>query len=132
MARTQDIISGLPPILAQFSGLKSLTLFSKNRSDAMHTVPDPRVLAAGWHTTCASLESVTLGGATYVHNRGRGWVTLRDLAELLAAREQSLQQCAAEMCKHGAALEEGRRHGLPPSELGVEQKGGASVVAITA
>lgn len=132
-AHTQDILSGLPPILAQFSGLRSLTLFSKNRSDAMHAVSDPRVLAAGWHTTCASLESVTLAGATYVHSRGRGWVTLRDLAELLAAREQSLQQCAAEMCKHGVALEEGRRvHDFPPSELGVGRKGGASVVATTA
>ena len=99
----------------------------------MHTVPDPRVLAAGWHTTCASLESVTLAGATYVHNRGRDWVTMRDLAELLAAREQSLQQCAAaEMCKRGA-LEEGRRvHSLSRSELGVEHKGGASAVAISA
>jgi len=93
----------------------------------MHTVPDPRVLAAGWQATCASLESVTLAGATYVHNRGRGWVTLRDLAELLAAREQSLQQCAAEMCKRGAALEEGRR--VHPSELGVGRKGGAVVAA---
>jgi hypothetical protein len=96
----------------------------------MHTVPDPRVLAAGWQATCASLESVTLAGATYVHNQGRGWVTQRDLAELLAAREQSLQQCAAEMYKHGAALEEGRRvHELAPPELGVGRKGGASVVA---
>jgi hypothetical protein len=99
----------------------------------MHAVSDPRVLAAGWHTTSTSLESVTLAGATYVHSRGRGWVTLRDLAELLAAREQSLQQCAAEMCKHGVALEEDRRvHDFPPSELGVGRKGGASVVAITA
>lgn len=123
----------MPPILAQFSDLKSLTLFSKNRSDALHTAPDSRTLVASWHATCTSLESVTLVGATYVHNKCLGWVTLRDLAERLTAREQSLQHRAAEHCKREAALEDGSRrvHSLTP-EHGVEREGGAPFVAITA
>ena len=132
-AHSQDILSGLPPILAQFSDLKSLTLFSKNRSDALHTIADSRTLVASWHDTCASLESVTLVGATYVHNNCLGWVTLRDLAERLMACEQPLQHRAAEQCKREAVLEEGSRHvhSLTP-ERGVDREGGASFVAITA
>jgi hypothetical protein len=76
---------------------------------------------------------VTLVGTTLVHNRCYGWVTLRDLAELLTAREQSLQHRAGELCKHEVVvLDEGRwGHGLSP-ELGVDREGGASVVAVTA
>jgi hypothetical protein len=84
---------------------------------------------ATWHTACASLESVTLADAAYVHNRCCGWVTRE---QLLTARGQLLQHRAAELCKREAALEEGRRvHGFAP-ELGVEREGGASIVAITA
>jgi hypothetical protein len=88
---------------------------------------------AAWHAACTSLESVTLVGTTLVHNRCYGWVTLRDLAELLTAREQSLQHRAVELCKREVVVvDEGRRgHGLSP-ELGVDREGGASVVAITA
>ena len=122
----------MPPILAQFSGLRSLNLFTKKRSDALHTASDPHTLVASWHATCTSLESVTLVGATYVHNKCFGWVTLRDLAERLTKREQSLQHRAAEMCKREVALEEGRGvHSLTP-EHGVEREGGASFVAVTA
>ena len=130
---TQDILSGLPPILAQFSNLKSLTLFSKNKYDALHAAAGTRTLVAAWHAACTSLESVTLGGTTFVHNRCYGWVALRDLAELLSGREQSLQHRAAgELCKRDVVLDEGRRsHGLSP-ELGVDREGGASVVAISA
>ena len=131
--RIQEILSGLPPILAQFSNLKSLTLFSKNKSDALHAAAGTRTLVAAWHAACTSLESVTLVGTTLVHNRCYGWVTLRDLAELLTAREQSLQHRAVELCKREVVVvDEGRRgHGLSP-ELGVDREGGASVVAITA
>jgi hypothetical protein len=100
----------------------------------LHATADPRTMVASWHTACASLESVTLAGATYVNNRSRGWITLRDLArvELLTHREQSLQHRSAEVCKRETKLEEGRHmHGLKP-ELGVEREGGATVVAITA
>jgi len=133
----QDVLSGLPRILAQFSGLRSLMLFSKNKSDALHTAAGTCTHVAAWHAACASLESVTLVGATYVHNRSHGWVTPRDHAELLlAAREQPLQLRASEVCKREAALDEVRRvHGpASPSELGVARGcgGGASVVAITA
>jgi hypothetical protein len=132
-AHTQDILSGLPPILAQFSGLRSLNLFSKNRCDALHTAADPHTLVASWHATCTSLESVTLVSSTYVHNKCFGWVTLRDLAERLTKREQSLQHRAAEMCKREAGPEEGGRrvHSLTP-EHGVERDGSGSFVAVTA
>lgn len=130
----------MPPILSRFTALKSLTLFSKNKCDALHAAASTRTLAAKWHTTCASLESVTLAGATYVHNRSHDWVSLRDLAELPAAREQSLQHHAADLCKREASLDDERRavegarepvHGLAP-ELSVQREGGASVVAIAA
>jgi hypothetical protein len=131
--RTQDILTGLPPILAQFSDLKSLTLFSKNKSDALQAVASARTLATAWHAACSSLESVTLVGTTLVHNRRYGWVTSRELAELRMAREQSLQHRTGELCKREVVLDDGRQgHGLSP-ELGVDREGGASsVVAITA
>ena len=130
--RTQDILLGLPPILAQFSNLKSLALFSKNKSDALHAADSTRTLATAWHAACASLESVTLVGTTLVHNRSYGWVTLRELAELRTAREQSsLQHRTGELCKREVVPHDGLRNlGLSP-ELGVEE-GSASVVAITA
>jgi hypothetical protein len=131
---TQDILSGLPPILAQFSDLKSLTLFSKNKSDALQAAASTRTLATAWHAACSSLESVTLVGTTLVHNRCYGWVTMRELAELRMAREQSLRHRAGsgELCKREVVLDDGRqRHGLSP-ELGVDREGSASVVAITA
>jgi hypothetical protein len=123
----------LPPILAQFSNLKSLTLFSKNKSDALQAAASTqRTLATAWHAACSSLESVTLVGTTLVHNRCYGWVTLRELAELRMAREQSLQHRAGELCKREVVLDDGRQiHGLSP-ELGVDREGSASVVAITA
>jgi len=129
----QDILSGLPPILAQFSNLKSLTLFSKNKYDALRAALSARTLATAWHAACLSLESVTLVGTTLVHNRSYGWVTLRELAELRTA--QSLQHRAGELCKREVVLDaiDGRQgHGLSP-ELGVDREGSASsVVAITA
>jgi len=135
---TDDVLSGLPRILGQFSGLKSLMLFSKNKSDALHVAAGKCTHVAAWHAACASLERVTLVDATYVHNRSYGWVTPRDHAELqLAAREQPLQLRAAETCKREAALDEVRRvHGSASSELGAERgcggRASASVVAITA
>jgi hypothetical protein len=116
--------------LAQFSNLKSLTLFSKNKSDALQAAASTRTLATAWHAACSSLESVTLVGTTLVHNRSHGWVTLRELAELPMAREQSLQHRTGELCKHEVVLDDG--HGLSP-ELGVDREGSpSSVVAITA
>jgi len=75
---------------------------------------------------------VTLVGITLVHNPCFGWVTLRELAELRMAREQSLQHRTGELCKREVVLDDGRQsHGLSP-ELGVDREGSASVVAITA
>lgn len=130
----QDILSGLRPILSQFSNLKSLTLFSKNKSDALQAAASTRTLATAWHAACSSLESVTLLGTTLVHNRCYGgWFTSHELAELQMAREKSVQHRAGEQCKREVALEDGRPcHSLPP-ELCVDREGSASsVVAITA
>jgi hypothetical protein len=131
----QDILSGLPPILAQFSNLKSLTLFSKNKYDALRAALSARTMATAWHAACSSLESVTVADTTLVHNRScGGWVTLRELAELRMAREQSLQHRAGELCKREVVLDaiDGRQgQGLSP-ELGVDREGSASFVAITA
>ena len=133
MKRTQDILSGLPPILAQFSDLKSLTLFSKNKSDALQAAASMRTLATAWHAACSSLESVTLMGTTLVHDRCYGWATMRELAELRTTREQSLRHRAGELCKREVVVDDDRQgHGLSP-ELGVDlPEGSASVVAITA
>jgi len=136
---TNDILAGLPPILSQFAGLKSLTLFSKNNSDALHVAASLRTLAATWRATCVSLECVTFADATYVHHQSHGWVTPRDLAELLTVREQSLQHHTVELCKQEVALDYERRvvkgtresTRVLTSEL-LQRQGGASVVTIAA
>jgi hypothetical protein len=95
-----------------------------------------RPLAATWHATCVSLESVTFADATYVHHESHGWVTPRDLAELLTVREQALH--AVEPCKREVTLDyerravQGTRESIRvlTSELGLQ--GGASVVTIAA
>ena len=132
----QDILSGLPHILSRFTGLRSVVLFSKNRYDALHTAARSRALAEVWHARCSSLESVTLPGATYVHDRNYGWITPRGLAEMLEACEQPPQphrRCAAESWKQE----------LPPPPQGDRKRvllygfksdlgSGASVVAVAA
>jgi hypothetical protein len=131
---TDDILSGLPPILSRFTSLRSVVLFSKNRYDALHTAARSCALAEAWHARCSSLESVTLPGATYVHNGNYGWITPRGLAELLETGEPSPQphrRCAAES------------HEAPPLPRGDKERvlrcgfkpdlgSGASVVAVTA
>lgn len=129
---TDDILSGLPPILSRFTGLRSVVLFSKNRYDALHTAAGSRALAEAWHAHCSSLESVTLPGATYVHHRNYGWNTPRDLAELLETREQPTQPqhyaAAAAQGEKGRVLLRGFK-----SDLGMERNGsGASMVAVAA
>ncbi|KAI0268627.1 hypothetical protein BC834DRAFT_932741 [Gloeopeniophorella convolvens] len=132
---TDDLLAGLPPILSQFPALKSLMLFSKNRQDALHTAASPHALAA----SCTSLERVVLPGATYVHNRRHGWVTLRDLAELLAKREHALAGRGAELHKREPTLGEGqwvlqgRERRLDEEMKGLQvELGGPSVVAVGA
>lgn len=121
----------MPSILSRFTGLRSVVLFSKNRCDALHTAARSRALAETWHARCSSLESVTLPGATYTHNRNYGWNTPRGLAELLETREQPSQplRCAA------AAQGDQERVLLCgyKSDLGMERNGsGASMVVAVA
>ncbi|KAI9461226.1 hypothetical protein BJY52DRAFT_1260140 [Lactarius psammicola] len=130
---TDDILSGLPPILSRFTGLSSVVLFSKNRYDALHTAAGSRALAEAWHAHCSSLERVTLPGATYVHNRNYGWITPRDLAELLETCEQPPlpQHCAAAAATQG---NQGRvfLRGFK-SDIAMERNAsGVSVVAVAA
>ncbi|KAI9442419.1 hypothetical protein H4582DRAFT_2072979 [Lactarius indigo] len=128
---TDDILSGLPPILSRFTGLRSVVLFSKNRYDALHTAAGSRALAETWHAHCSSLESVTLPGTTYVHHRNYGWNTPRDLAELLETREQPMQPqhyAAAAQGEKGRDLLRGFKsdHGMERNNSGV------SMVAVAA
>ncbi|KAI0066250.1 hypothetical protein BV25DRAFT_1821175 [Artomyces pyxidatus] len=106
---TNELLAGLPPILAQFAGLKSLMLLSKNRYDALHDYAITRALAAAWHTHCASLECVSLPNATYVRNPKYGWVTLKDLERILVEREQALLQRERDVREREAALGEEQR-----------------------
>lgn len=136
---TDDILSGLPSILSRFTGLRSVVLFSKNKYDALHNAAGSRALAEAWHVHCSSLERVNLPGATYVHDRNYGWITPRDLAELLKTRGQpsALQHCAAESRKQEVATSQGDTGRVLvrgfKSELGMERNGsGASVVAVAA
>jgi hypothetical protein len=74
-----------------------------------------------------------------VHHQSHGWVTTRDLAELLTVREQSLQHHTVELCKQEVALDYERRAvqgtrestRVLTSEL-LQRQGGASVVTIAA
>ncbi|KAF8271245.1 hypothetical protein EI94DRAFT_1720748 [Lactarius quietus] len=129
---TNDILSGLPPILSRFTCLKSAY-------DALHIAASSRALAEAWHAHCSSLEHVTLPGATYVHDRNYGWISPRDLAELLETCRQPslLQHCAAESRNQEVATSQGDTGCVLirkfKSDFGMERNGsGASVVAVAA
>ena len=79
---------------------------------------------------------MNLPGATYVHDRNYGWITSRDLAELLEARRQP-SLCVAASRKQDLATAQGDTGRVLvrgfKSDLGMERNGsGASVVAVAA
>jgi hypothetical protein len=77
-----------------------------------------------------------------VHHQSHGWVTPRDLAELLTVHEQPLQHHTVELCKREVAVDYERRAvavqdtresiRVLTSELDLQRQGCASVVTIAA
>ena len=66
-------------------------------------------LAGMWHGNCASLECVSLPNATWVRNPRHGWVTLKDLENILAEKEMAIVQREKEVHKREIELTSGQR-----------------------
>ncbi|KAG1855762.1 hypothetical protein DFJ58DRAFT_350363 [Suillus subalutaceus] len=84
---SQELLEAFPEFLSCFECLKSLTLMSRNKVDALHDKAFTATLASRWHTSCPSLQSVSLAGSIWLHNTRHGWVTLADLERLLRERQ---------------------------------------------
>ncbi|KAG1807677.1 uncharacterized protein BJ212DRAFT_1386447 [Suillus subaureus] len=84
---SQELLEAFPEFLSCFECLKSLTLMSRNKVDALHDKTFTATLASRWHTSCPSLQSVSLAGSIWLHNTRHGWVTLGDLERLLRERQ---------------------------------------------
>ncbi|OAX44129.1 hypothetical protein K503DRAFT_778732 [Rhizopogon vinicolor AM-OR11-026] len=89
-AITQELLDAFPDVLSGFKCLRSLTLMSRNKSDALHDKIFTANLASKWHKLCPSLQSVSLAGSIWLHNSRHGWVTLGDLERLLRERQGRL------------------------------------------
>jgi hypothetical protein len=84
---SQELLEAFPEFLSGFECLKSLTLMSRNKADALHDKDFTATLASRWHTSCPSLQSVSLAGSIWLHNTRHGWVTLAGLERLLRERQ---------------------------------------------
>ncbi|KAG2358451.1 hypothetical protein BDR07DRAFT_1489428 [Suillus spraguei] len=80
---SQELLEAFPEFLSCFECLKSLILMSRNTTDALHDKTFTAALASRWHTSCSSLQSVSLAGSIWMHNPRHGWVTLADFERLL-------------------------------------------------
>jgi hypothetical protein len=85
--KLQELLEAFPEFLSGFECLKSLTLMSRNKADALHDKDFTATLASRWHTSCPSLQSVSLAGSIWLHNTRHGWVTLAGLERLLRERQ---------------------------------------------
>ncbi|KAG2055733.1 hypothetical protein BDR06DRAFT_933277 [Suillus hirtellus] len=83
---SQELLEAFPEFLSGFECLRSLTLMSRNKADALHDKTLTATLASRWHASCPSLQSVSLAGSIWLHNTRHGWVTLADLERLLRER----------------------------------------------
>jgi hypothetical protein len=83
----QELLEDFPEFLSGFECLRSLTLMSRNKADALHDKTFTATLASRWHASCPSLQSVSLAGSIWLHNTRYGWVTLTDLERLLRERQ---------------------------------------------
>ena len=79
-------------------------LLSKNKHDTLHDHTVTRSFPSSWHTTCTSLECVSLLDVTWVHNHKYGWVTLDDLEQILLRREKLLLNREQEFRKREEVL----------------------------
>jgi hypothetical protein len=86
----QGLLDAFPDILSGFKCIRSLTLMSRNKSDALHDATFTATLASRWHKSCPSLQSISLAGSIWLHNSRHGWVTLGDLERLLRERQGRL------------------------------------------
>ncbi|KAG2132449.1 uncharacterized protein EDB93DRAFT_906692 [Suillus bovinus] len=84
---SQELLEAFPEFLSGFECLRSLTLMSRNKADALHDKTLTATLASRWHASCPSLQSVSLAGSIWLHNTRHGWVTLADLERLLRERQ---------------------------------------------
>ncbi|KAG2119774.1 uncharacterized protein F5147DRAFT_665333 [Suillus discolor] len=84
---SQELLEAFPEFLSGFECLRSLTLMSRNKADALHDTTLTATLASRWHASCPSLQSVSLAGSIWLHNTRHGWVTLADLERLLRERK---------------------------------------------
>jgi hypothetical protein len=73
------MLNGLFDIISEFGTLRSVMILSKNTADALHDAVSTAGLPAKWHGGCNSLECVSFPDVTWLHNRGYGWLTLKDL-----------------------------------------------------
>lgn len=89
-AVSQELLEDFPEFLSGFDCLRSLTLMSRNKADALHNKTFTTTLASRWHASCPSLQSVSLAGSIWLHNTRYGWVTLTDLERLLRERQGML------------------------------------------
>ncbi|EIM83066.1 uncharacterized protein STEHIDRAFT_171169 [Stereum hirsutum FP-91666 SS1] len=106
---TNDFLSGLPPLLSAFTSLKSLVLLSKNRYDALHDHTITRHLPSTIHSTCSSLECVSLPNATYIRHKKYNWINILDLEKMLLEKEQVLMKREKEVKEREKVLAIGRR-----------------------
>ncbi|KAG1826455.1 hypothetical protein EV424DRAFT_1345602 [Suillus variegatus] len=83
---SQELLEAFPEFLSGFECLRSLTLMSRNKADALHDKTLTATLASRWHASCPSLQSISLAGSIWLHNTRHGWVTLADLERLLRER----------------------------------------------
>lgn len=83
----QELLEAFPEFLSGFECLRSLTLMSRNKADALHDKTLTATLASRWHASCPSLQSISLAGSIWLHNTRHGWVTLADLERLLRERK---------------------------------------------
>lgn len=85
-AFSQELLEAFPEFLSGFECLRSLTLMSRNKADALYDQTLVATLASRWHASCPSLQSVSLAGSIWLHNTRHGWVTLADLERILRER----------------------------------------------
>ncbi|KAG2150845.1 hypothetical protein DEU56DRAFT_778777 [Suillus clintonianus] len=86
-AVSQELLEALPDFLSGFECLRSLTLMSRDKADALHDKTFTATLASRWHKSCPSLQSVSLAGSIWLYNTRYGWVTLLDFERLLRERQ---------------------------------------------
>ncbi|KAI0320769.1 hypothetical protein OF83DRAFT_1169030 [Amylostereum chailletii] len=106
---TSHFLADFPSIISKFISLKSITLISKNKYDALHDHMITRTLASSWHAKCPSLQRLSLPYATWLQSRDHGWVTIEQLQRILAEKERTLMERERRVIQREAMLRENQR-----------------------